>query len=65
MIKFVLKILCHIWGKVQWWLHKLFSKQIPVLSCNGCPNYDFCEHRATTENLYCYYHTRRNRKNGE
>ena len=64
MIKFILKILCHICGKIQWWLHKLFSKKIAVLSCGGCPNYDFCEHRATIENLYCYYHIRKNRKVG-
>lgn len=45
--------------KFIWWLHKLFPKSVPILSCYGCLN--VCGHRCTKHNAICYYHTKKNR----
>ena len=47
--------------KIIWYLHKLFPKKVPALTCSGCLNFD-CKHSATNKNLYCYYHTKKNRE---
>jgi hypothetical protein len=48
-------ILLHIIGKVQYLLHKLFPKHIPIMSCYECLS-DTCNHRTTKHNSICYYH---------
>lgn len=63
IIKFMARCLCYIIGKIQWWLHNLFLKHIPIISCYGCLN-DLCGHRVTKHNAICYYHTKNNRKIG-
>ena len=65
LIKFIVRIICKIIYKIQYLLHKLFPKNIPILTCNGCPIqeiYDNCPYRAKKVNLICYYHTKKNRK---
>ena len=61
IIKFITRVLVRVVYKIMWYLHKLFPKKSPVLTCGGCLNND-CKYSATTENLYCYYHTKKNRK---
>lgn len=60
-VKFIVKTLCCIIGKAQYYLHKLFPKHIAILTCYGCLN-DDCKYRATKHNEICYYHTKKNRK---
>ena len=61
IIKFICKTLSYPIGKIKYLLHKLFPKDVPILSCYGCLN-DICEHRCTEYNAICYYHTKKNRK---
>ena len=65
LIKFIVRIMCKIIYKLQYLLHKLFPKNVPIWTCNGCPTqemYDSCPYKPKKGNLICYYHTKKNRK---
>jgi hypothetical protein len=53
----------YVIGKIQYLLHKLFPKHIPIMSCYGCLN-NTCSHRTTKNNSICYYHTKKKRTIG-
>lgn len=47
--------------KIVYFLHKLFSKHIPILSCYGCMN-DKCSYRPEKGNMICYFYKKKNRE---
>ena len=55
------KIIMKIIYKIVYFLHKLFPKHIPIMSCYGCM-VDNCPYRSRKGNMVCYYHKKKNRK---
>lgn len=47
--------------KLVYFLHKLFPKHIPIMSCYGCM-VDNCSYRSKKGNMICYYHKKKNRE---
>lgn len=52
--------------KLMWFLHKLFPKHVPVLTCRGCcltqEKLEKCPYKPEKGNLICYYHTKKHRE---
>ena len=47
--------------RLVYFLHKLFPKHIPIMSCYGCM-VDNCHYRSRKGNMICYYHKNKNRE---
>lgn len=54
-------IIVKIIYKVVYFLHKLFPKHIPIMTCYGCMG-DNCPYRSRKGNMICYYHKKKNRE---
>ena len=55
------RVIMKIIYKSVYFLHKLFPKYIPIMSCYGCMA-DDCLYRSKKGNMICYYHKKKNRE---
>ena len=55
------KIIMKAIYKIVYFLHELFPKHIPIMSCYGCM-VDNCPYRSRNGNMICYYHKKKKRE---